>query len=47
MMEWFEKNNYIYVDIINEIFLVYLKNIYMYMYEQYWYLKVKQNNKFL
>lgn len=32
MMEWFEKNNYIYVDIINEILLVYLKNIYMYMY---------------
>lgn len=32
MMEWFEKNKYIYVDIINEIFLVYLKNIYMYMY---------------
>lgn len=32
MMEWFGKNNYIYVDIINEIFLVYLKNIYMYMY---------------
>lgn len=32
-MEWFEKKNiYIYVDIINEIFLVYLKNIYMYMY---------------
>lgn len=31
MMEWFEKK-YIYVDIINEIFLVYLKNIYMYMY---------------
>lgn len=31
-MEWFEKNIYIYVDIINEIFLVYLKNIYMYMY---------------
>lgn len=31
MMEWFEKNNYIYVDIINEIFLVYLKNI-LYVY---------------
>lgn len=27
-MEWFEKKNiYIYVDIINEIFLVYLKNM--------------------
>lgn len=32
-MEWFEKNNYIYVDIINEIFLVYLKNKYVYLYE--------------
>lgn len=30
-MEWFEKNNYIHVDIINEIFLVHLKNTHMYM----------------
>lgn len=32
MMEWFEKK-YIYVDIINEIFLVYFKNRYVYLYE--------------
>lgn len=29
-MEWFEKK-YIHVDIINEIFLVHLKNTHMYM----------------
>lgn len=32
-MEWFEQNTYIHVDIINEIFLVYLKNTHMYMHE--------------